>query len=212
MWAGALKIAAVTALFGLVHSALASSWAKDCAVGLVGRATADAFYRPFFNAQALFLLVLLVLYIRRQLGRDLYHAIGPLAWLMRAVQAVVLALLLWTVVSVGLSHLTGYEHVLAWSAGAEVPPMPDGQEPPPAESGQMKAVGPLAYSRHPLNWLLIPLFWLQPRMTTRLLAFNLVLTAYVVVGSVAAEAHTLRAYGEAYERYQERVPFVVGAP
>ena len=74
----------------------------------------------------------------------------------------------------------------------------------------MRAEGPLAYSRHPLNWLLIPLFWFQPRMYTRLLKFNLVLTAYVVVGSVAAEAHTLRAYGEAYQGYREQVPFVVG--
>jgi steroid 5-alpha reductase family enzyme len=131
---------------------------------------------------------------------------------MRGGQAVVLAVFAWAVASVGLPHLTGYENVRAWSAGAEVPPMPDGQEPAPAESGAMKAVGPLAYSRHPLNWLLLPLFWLQPRMTSRLFAFNVVLTAYVVAGSVAAEAHTLRAYGEAYRGYQERVPFVAWAP
>jgi hypothetical protein len=210
--AGALKVAAATALYGLVHSVLASSWAKDCAAELVGRATADAWYRPVFNAQALALLGLLVLYVRRQPGRNLYHARGPLVWLMRAGQAVALAAFMWAVAGVGLSHLTGYENVLAWSSGAEVPPMPDGQEPAPIGPDAMRADGPLAYSRHPLNWLLIPLFWLQPRMTTRLFAFNLVLTAYVVVGSVAAEAHTQRAYGEAYQAYQERVPFVVGAP
>ena len=112
----------------------------------------------------------------------------------------------------GVQHLTGYENLVAWWSGAEVPPMPDGQEPPPAGPGAMSTAGPLAYSRHPLNWLLLPLFWLQPRMTTRLFAFNLVLTAYVVAGSVAAEAHTLRAYGEAYRGYQERVPFVLGPP
>jgi protein-S-isoprenylcysteine O-methyltransferase Ste14 len=212
MWAGALKVAVATVLFGLVHSALASSWAKDRAVELVGRATADAWYRPFFNLQALVLFGLLVLYIRRQPVRDLYHAKGPIAWLMRGGQAVALGMFLWAVVSVGLQHLAGYENVRAWSAGAEVPPMPDGQEPAPAGSDAMKADGPLAYSRHPLNWLLLPLFWLQPRMTTRLLAFNVVLAVYVVVGSAAAEAHTLRAYGEAYRGYQERVPFVAGVP
>jgi hypothetical protein len=200
MWAGALKVAAATVMYGLVHSALASSWAKDCAVELVGRSSAGAFYRPFFNAQAVVLFGLLVLYSRRQPGRDLYHAKGPLAWAMRAGQAVALGMFVWAVASVGLPHLTGYENVLAWTSGAEVPPMPDGQEPAPADSNAMKADGPLAYSRHPLNWLLLPLFWLQPRMTTRLFAFNLVLTAYVVLGSVAAESHTLRAYGEAYEQ------------
>ena len=49
-------------------------------------------------------------------------------------------------------------------------------------------------------------FWLNPRMTTRLLAFNLVMTAYVVLGSVHAEAHLLRFYGDAYRGYQEQVP------
>ncbi len=205
-------MAAATVLFGLAHGAFVSSWAKDRAAELVGQTTADALYRPFLNVQAIVLFGLLMLCIRRQPGRDLYHAKGSLAWLMRAGQAVVLAAFVWAVASVGLPHLTGHEHVLVWSAGADVPPMPDGQEPVPAEPGAMKADGPLAYSRHPLNWLLVPLFWLQPRMTTRRFAFNVGLTVYVVVGSVAAEAHTLRAYGEAYQAYRERVSFVAGAP
>ncbi len=49
-------------------------------------------------------------------------------------------------------------------------------------------------------------------MTTRLLAFNLVATAYVVAGSVAAAAHMAQAYGDAYRRYQDRVPFLLPRP
>ena len=49
-------------------------------------------------------------------------------------------------------------------------------------------------------------------MTTRLLAFNLVMTAYVVLGSVHAEAHMLRFYGDAYRDYLARVPFFAPAP
>lgn len=209
MWAGMARVAAATAVFGLTHSLLASTWSKDAAVQVVGRAAADAWYRPLYDVQALLLSALLLVYVRRQPARDVYHARGRLGWVLRAGQAVALGLFVW-VASVGLRHLTGYEHLLTWFAGGEVPPMPDGQEPPPGGPDAMSTAGPLGHSRHPLNWLLLPLSWLQPRMTTRLLAFNLVLAAYVVAGSVAAEAHTLRAYGEAYRGYQERVPFLVG--
>ena len=49
-------------------------------------------------------------------------------------------------------------------------------------------------------------------MTTRLVAFNLVTTAYLFVGSLHAEAHTLHAYGPAYADYRERVPFFLPTP
>ena len=45
-------------------------------------------------------------------------------------------------------------------------------------------------------------------MTTRLLAFNVVLTVYTVLGSLHAEAHMLRFYGDAYRDYMGRVPFL----
>jgi hypothetical protein len=212
MWAGMLKVAAATALFGLVHSLLATTAAKDWAAQALGRANADAFYRPLYLTQAAVLLGLLFLYVRRQPSRDLYHARGAVAWAMRAGQAVTLAVFIWAVAAVGLAHLTGWPNLAARVQGAEVPPMPDGQEPAPAGPDAMAAEGPLAVTRHPLNWLLALVFWLQPRMTSRLLAFNLVMTAYVVAGSVAAEAHTLTAYGEAYRRYQEQVPFLVRVP
>lgn len=83
-------------------------------------------------------------------------------------------------------------------AGNRGAPDADGQEPAPAGDGTMRTFGPLGYTRHPLNWSLLPLFWLQPRMTTRLLAFNVVMTAYVVLGSLHAESHMLRFYGDAY--------------
>ena len=100
-----------------------------------------------------------------------------------------------------------YENVSAWVQNWDVPRMPDGQEPSPAADGTMRMTGPLGYTRHPLNWSLLLIFWLNPRMTTRLLAFNVVMTAYLFLGSVHAEAHMLRFYGDEYCAYQDRVPF-----
>ncbi len=206
------KVAAATALYFLAHSLLAGSGAKALAADLLGRRAADALYRPFYLVQGVALLALLVAYVRRQPGRDLYRAEGFWWWALRAGQAGGLGLLGWAALCVGLSHLTGWPGFAAWWGGADVPPMPDGQEPSPAADGAMRTDGPLGWTRHPLNWSLLVPFWLQPRMTTRLLAFNLVMTAYVVLGSLHAEAHMLRYYGEAYRAYQERVPFFAPAP
>ncbi len=212
MWKGMLKVAIATGLYCLVHSALANDWAKTQAAAIVGQRHADALYRPFYLAQGLLLLGLLAFYVRRQSGRDLYRAEGWCRWALRAGQAAAVALLLWSALSVGLNHLTGSDSLGAWWQGAEVPRMPDGQEPSPAGDGTMRTTGPLGYTRHPLNWSLLLLFWLNPRMTTRLLAFNLVMTAYVVLGSVHAEAHMLRFYGDAYRDYLSRVPFFAPTP
>jgi hypothetical protein len=207
-----IKVAVATALFGLVHSLLAATWVKAQAGHHLGWVPANALYRPFYLLQAAALLAALFLYVRRQPVRDLYHARGPAAWLLRAGQAAALAGLVWAAGCVGLDHLTGWEGLSGWWQGGAVVAMPDGQEPSPAGPGAMRTDGPLGFTRHPLNWLLLPVFWLNPRMSTRLLAFNLVATAYLFVGSVHAEAHTLRTYGDAYRAYQDRVPFFLPAP
>lgn len=212
MWKGMLKVATASAVYFLVHSALASDWTKARAGQLFGPGLADALYRPAYLIQGLLLLALLAVYIRRQPGRDLYRAEGVWWWVLRAGQAAALGLLAWAAVSVGFGHLTGWDGLAAWWQGAEVPRMPDGQEPSPAGDGAMRTAGPLGSTRHPLNWSLLPLVWLNPRMTTRLLAFNLVLTAYVFLGSLHAEAHMLRFYGDAYRAYQEQVPFLAPVP
>ena len=209
---GTPKVIVATALYFLVHSVLANDWPKARAGEVFGPRLADGLYRPLYLAQSVALLALLVVYVRRQPGRDVYRATGAGAWPLRGAQALTLAFLVWAALSVGLDHLTGSGGFAAWWRGAEVPRMPNGQEPSPAPDGSMRTAGPLGLTRHPLNWSLTILFWLQPRMTTRLLAFNVVLTAYVVLGSVHAESHMRRFYGDAYRDYQARVPFLAPSP
>ncbi len=210
---GTLKVILATALYFLLHSALAEEWPKARAAEMFGPRLADGLYRPLYLALSVALLALVVVYVRRQPGRDLYRATGLGAWLLRGAQALTLAFLVWAALCVGLDHLTGSTSFAAWWQGMpEVPRMPNGQEPSPAPDGSMRTAGPLGLTRHPLNWSLLVLFWLQPRMTTRLLAFNLVLTVYTVLGSLHAESHMRRFYGDAYRAYQARVPFLAPAP
>jgi protein-S-isoprenylcysteine O-methyltransferase Ste14 len=80
----------------------------------------------------------------------------------------------------------------------------------------MNWTGPFRWSRHPLNFWMVPLLWLTPRMTIKLATFNALMTAYLIIGSLHEEARLGEVYGEAYDQYQASgvnffVPFTSGS-
>src|SRR3954466_7239268 len=90
MWRSMIKVAAATAAFGLVHSALASRSAKRAAAKTFGERNRNGLYRVFYLVQSAVTFGVLAAYIRRQPSRELYRANGPLAGLMHAGQVAAL--------------------------------------------------------------------------------------------------------------------------
>lgn len=206
------KMFAATILFAAVHSAFASRRAKDTAARRFGARSRNAFYRPFFILQSLLTLGILGLAARNWKDRTLYQARGPLAWSMRLGQVAGLALATWTAGTVGFTRISGWNGLVRWLRGDRlVPPAPEAQGPALGPGGyRMRSSGPFRASRHPLNFAPLPILWLFPRMTVRLLAFNLAATVYLVLGSVHEEARLLHAYGKPYAYYrQSGVPFYI---
>jgi hypothetical protein len=72
MWRNVIKVAAATAAFGLVHSALASRATKQGVAYLLGQRGRNSFYRPFYLAQSVVTFGALVAYIRRLPDQELY--------------------------------------------------------------------------------------------------------------------------------------------
>lgn len=213
MWKSMLKVAAATAAFGLVHSVLASRTAKRAAARTFGERNRNGLYRVFYIGQSLVTFGMLAAYVRRQPSRELYRVEGPLALLMHAVQAGALTYATSAAGQVGLRRITGLENFLAWLGDGPVPPEPEAQGPALDDEGRRHAAGPFAWSRHPLNFAPLPIFWLWPRMTTNLLAFNAAATIYLVVGSLHEEARLREAYGDGYDAYlNSGVPFYIPAP
>jgi protein-S-isoprenylcysteine O-methyltransferase Ste14 len=204
----ALKVGLATAAFAVAHSLLASHAAKGFAARLVGRRRRDGMYRVFYNAQALTAFGLLVAYVSHTPSRTLYLLRGTAAGAMRAGQ---LAGLVWAYRAareVGILRLAGLTNLVALLRGEPIPSGPAAQGPERQPSGALSTGGPFQWSRHPLNVAAIPVFWLAPHLTTRRLAFNVVATAYLVLGS-RHEEHRLRSlYDNDYEAYRGRgVPF-----
>lgn len=212
MWRSMLKVAAGTAAFGIFHSLMASRPAKQAAAQVFGVRNRNGLYRVCYIGQSFVTFGLLAAHIRRQPSRELYRVEGPLAFLMHAIQAGALVYATSAAGQVGLRRITGLESFLAWLGDGPVPPEPEAQGPALDEAGRHHAAGPFAWSRHPLNFAPLPIFWLWPRMTTNLLAFNTAATIYLVVGSLHEEARLREAFGEDYDAFlKSGVPFYIPA-
>lgn len=197
------KVIAATALFAGLHSLLASRRAKAVAVTLVGEQRRNATYRAFYNATALTSAAALAVYLFKLPDRTLYRVRRPLSELMVVGQVISLLCLAWGVRQIGFLQFSGVDNLGKFLAGGRnIAAEPEGQGPALGAGGRMKGTGPFRWSRHPLNFWMLPLLWLMPRMTAKLAAFNVAVTIYLSVGSLHEEARLREAYGEAYAEYQ----------
>jgi protein-S-isoprenylcysteine O-methyltransferase Ste14 len=209
-----LKIIAATAVFGGVHSWLASRQAKEAAARVFGQRARNGWYRLFYLAQSVVTLAALFAYLRPLPDRVLYHVRGWAAWPLYLGQAAGLAYATITAYHVGLAGILGLRPAMAFLRGeAQVVPEPEAQGPALEPDGRLRVRGPFRHSRHPLNFAPLLVFWLWPKMTAKLLIFNLASTAYLVLGSVHEESRLRAAYGETYAAYAEsEVPCYVPGP
>ncbi len=208
-----LKIMVATALYGAFHSALATLFVKRRVTRILGERTRNGMYRVFYIAQSLGTFGLFAVYAWRQPYRELYRVRGPLSFLMHLGQAGAMVYATWAARQVGIRRITGLGRLADWWRGETVEPEPEAQGPALDGEGGSNPIGPFAFSRHPLNFVPVVIFWLWPRMNTNLLAFNLVATLYLVLGSVHEEARLRKVYGARYESYLRRgVSFYMPMP
>ena len=203
-----LKAALATAVFATVHSALASRQAKHAAGRLVGEERRDATYRVFYVAQSLCGFAGLVAFTASLPKRTVYRVQGPAAHLLRLGQAAGVMHLIAGLREIGVMRWAGLYNFAAWRTGGPIPEGPVAQGPELQVDGRLSTDGPFRWSRHPLNFSGIPIFWFTPHMTTRRLGFNLASTLYFILGSAHEEARLKEAYGDVYRGYLARdVPF-----
>ena len=74
---------------------------------------------------------------------------------------------------------------------------------------EFKQSGILAYVRHPWYSGGIALIWAMPSLTDVTLAVRLLLTAYLITGTVLEERKLVALLGEEYRIYQQEVPMLL---
>ena len=82
-------------------------------------------------------------------------------------------------------------------------------DPDPREPQELSIRGLYRCVRHPLYTAGLVFIWLVPVMTLNLLALNIGLTIYLVVGAMFEERRLLREFGGAYAEYQKQTPMLI---
>ncbi len=185
------------ALFGAVHSALASLASKAIVQRGLGPRTADGTYRLIFNFIAT--LTSLPPFAQALLlpdGPPLWRIPGPLLLVTIPLQLGALAGMAVSLWRVDLPRFLGVRQLLRWLAG----------QPDPRDAPALRTDGVHGWVRHPLYFFSLVVVWLLPVITPNFLALNLGLTLYFWVGSIYEERKLVRDFGEAYRAHQRRVP------
>lgn len=158
-----VRIMAATALYGAFHSACATRFVKQRARSVIGERARNGLYRVLYIAQSLLTFGLFMAYVWRLPHRQMYRIRGPFALLMHAGQAAALVYATWAARQVGIRRITGLGNLRIWLAGGPVELEPEAQGPALDSEGGSNPIGPFAFSRHPLNFVPLAIFWLWPR-------------------------------------------------
>jgi protein-S-isoprenylcysteine O-methyltransferase Ste14 len=184
------------AVYGALHSLLASNSVKQLSRRAFGQ-TSDRFYRLFFNIVGglTFLPVLAVAALDP--GQTLYQLTRPWVLLTSAGQVLAALLLLLGLLQTDSLHFLGLRQI---------------SHPQASEPSKLVINGLYCHVRHPLYSAGLLFIWLVPVMTTSVLALNLGLTLYIIVGSIFEERRLVGEFGQAYRDYQRRVPRLIPRP
>jgi len=177
-------------IYGLVHSLLASLWAKAQARRWFGP-SADRWFRLLYNFIAVVTLLPVVILPVILIDKEIYSI--PMPWTLITFTGQVLAVI---ILIVGLKQ-TGIRAF----AGVRQLFTPENIDPPKLVTG-----GLYRYMRHPLSTAGLLFIWLIPAMTWNLLALNIGLTAYIVIGANLEERKLEREFGEISRVYKQKIP------
>jgi protein-S-isoprenylcysteine O-methyltransferase Ste14 len=182
------------AVWGLVHSWLASLQAKALARKLLGSAAMEQVYRLAYNIfGVLSFLPVLVLPVWLP-DQGLYRI--PLPWLLLtfAIQGLAALAIFIGVMQTGPLDFAGFRQLFR---------LADDRPPGLVISGLYR------YVRHPLYSAGIVFLWFSPRMSVNLAALFLGLSAYLMIGALFEECKLVHQYGQAYLDYRRVTPMLI---
>jgi len=178
-------------LWGSVHSLMASLKFKDLFLEWFG-AKYMRFYRLFYNAIAVLSFVPVLAIAVLTSSRTLY--VVPFPWSGLMVLGEILAV---TGLVIGFLQTDAWEFLGLRQLGKNEGP------------SQLRTSGLYSYVRHPLYSAGLAFIWLFPIMTYNILAFNVGLTVYILIGASFEERKMRREFGRKYIDYTAVTPMLV---
>ena len=191
-----LLIILAVLLYGLVHSLLATPGAKVLARRWFGPAV-NRWYRLGYNLFGVISLLPVLALPALLPDQTLYTIPTPWSYLALAAQAAAVVMLAVGVMQTGAWKFLGLQQAFA----------PEDQSPP-----RLVRTGLYRWVRHPLYTAGLLFIWLIPVMTANLLALNIGLTIYLIIGALFEERKLVREFGEVYIQYRKVTPMLIPRP
>ena len=191
-----LLIISAFALFGFLHSLLASSRFKKKLVREAG--SWIAFYRIVYNLIAIFFFYLMYELLPKP-DVVIYDLPTPWDLIILIPQFAAVAGIIWTLRFFSGAEFLGINQAVRWFKGEYKKEDLD-------ERLTLRIEGPYKYSRHPLYFFSIIFLLFRPVMDIFYLTFFLCIVAYFYAGSFYEEKKLVETFGEEYEEYRKSVP------
>jgi len=146
-------------------------------------------------ASGVVLLTLVVFW--QESSRTLVSVDGILRRCLRAVYCFAMLGMVWSILALGSFDGLGLKPVLDRLRKTRSSPIP------------FTVRGPYRWVRHPLYLFCLLMIWAYPDITMDRLLFNVLFTAWIVVGTVLEERDLVVAFGNGYRDYQRAVPMLL---
>lgn len=177
------------ALWGVVHSFLASHFAKDMIPAKIG--SMDV-YRLGYNIFAVTSFAPILYLMRTLPDRMVYQIASPWNILMFGGQLLAAVLLLVAVLQTDTLSFIGLRQLFEKE-----------------KSGTLVTRGLYRVVRHPLYTFSLLFIWLTPTVTQNTLTVYIGATIYTLVGAYFEERKLLRDFEEAYAEYKRKTPMLI---
>ncbi len=151
------------------------------------------FYRLIFNVVSLITLIPVVLYSRRLKGQLLLEWDGFFLIVQSLLLIIVLTLFFSGLKKYDMLQLSGIRQIKSGNSYASL-----------SATGDIDTSGIFRITRHPWYLAVIILIWIRDIYVATLI-INLILTVYIVIGTLLEESRLIAEYGTSYRNYQEKV-------
>jgi protein-S-isoprenylcysteine O-methyltransferase Ste14 len=189
-----LLIASLWIAYCLLHSFLISTSFTNLVTPLLK--DYYAFYRMFFVLFSIIFLLPLISYTD-QLDNNIIITYSPPLDIIRYALTLGSLLMFFWAFFLDYDSLSFFGVRQIMNLGKKVNP-----------PGELKRDGLLGVVRHPMYFALIVYLWCQV-FTMADIIVNIVLTIYVIMGTIIEEKKLILEFGDAYIKYQQEVPMLI---
>lgn len=179
-------------IFFLQHSIMVRRGFKQW----LGKFIPEIYHNAFYGiTSAVALLLVLIFWQKSSIVTA--RADGIIFWLLHALFFLCLVGFFWGAKALGSFDALGVKPLML-----HISNRPDNPQ-------QIIAKGPYRWSRHPLYLFIIILIWACPVITLDRLVFNIMWTAWIVIGTYLEDRDLHREFGSQYSEYSSRVPMLI---